>query len=490
MNPYKARRMAKVIAVVLALAMIITSFSMIFAVPSMFGGVNPVVYAATAEKGASIDAQLTQLKQYIQYIQQNYKDNISTQELLYGAFKGVVDALGDPYSVFYETTEQSSQFLQSVEGEFSGIGIEIEDYEGKCRVVSPIAGAPAEKAGIKSGDVVVAVDKVDVTNKTVNDAIALMRGNAGTQVVVTVERAGKTLDFTMIREKIKSTSVYPEMLADKIGYIQITNFDSDSDEEFAEALAGLVKQDAKALIIDLRNNPGGIVGTALGIANQLIDEGPLVNFAQQGKVLETISADGKATFDKPIVLLINEGSASASEILAGALKDSKKAVLVGTTTFGKGVSQQVMKFGNGTSLKLSMYYFTTPNGDRIDHVGVLPQHTVKMGEDVDREELVKLYNDLAPMIEEKKAVAGEVGLNVYGAQQRLELLGYGVTASGKMDDKTTEAVKRFQQEQELHPYGVLDFTTMRLLDLAVVNYLSGVETSKDLQLQKAIELLK
>lgn len=488
MNPYKARKLAKVIAVVLALAMIITSFSMIFAVPSLLGRVNPVVYAA--ERAAGIDLQMTQLKQYIQYIQQNYKDDITTQELINGAFKGVADALGDPYSVFYETTEESNQFLQSVEGEFSGIGVELEDYEGKCRVVSPIPGTPADKAGIKSGDVVVAVDKVDVTGKTVNDAISLMRGNPGTQVMVTVERAGQTYDFTMVREKIKSTSVYPKMLADKIGYIQITNFDSDSDEEFAEALEGLMKQDAKALIIDLRNNPGGIVGTALGIANQLIDEGPLVHFAQQGKVLETITSDGKATFDKPIILLINEGSASASEILAGALKDSGKAVLVGTTSFGKGVSQQVMKFSNGTSLKLSMYYFTTPNGDRIDHIGVIPQHTVKMGKDVDRDELVKLFNDLAPMIEEKKAVAGDVGLNVYGAQQRLELLGYGVTASGVMDEKTTEAVKRFQKEQELHPYGVLDLTTMKLLNLAVVNYLSGVDAKSDLQLEKAIELLK
>jgi carboxyl-terminal processing protease len=489
LDPYKTRKLAKIIAIIIAVAMIVTSFSFILFLPSVIGLEGSVVYAAGNEDEEDLDQQLKNLKQYIEFIQRNYKDDVTLKELANGAFEGVVNSLNDPYSVYYETTEEGNDFIEAVSGEFSGVGLSVEDYNGQCRVISPIADTPADKAGIKSGDIIVKINQVDVSKKTVDEAVALMRGEEGTKVTVTVKRAGQTLSFTMTREKIKTASVQYEMKQDKVGYIKIASFDNDSDVEFRKACIALVNKGAESLIIDIRNNPGGLISTAAEIANQLIKKGPIVHFEQKGKILETISTDGTATLDLPVVLLVNQGSASSSEILAGALQDSKAATLVGTTTFGKGVSQQVVNFSNGTSMKLSMYYFLTPNKRKIDHVGIVPEYTVQNSKDIDIEALTEKYLSFAPMSEKVKPKAGDTGLNVYGAQQRLNLMGYSVKTSGTMDVQTVAAVKQFQKEKKLYPYGILDYTTMNLLDKAVTEYITGTTDGKDLQLEKALELV-
>lgn len=492
LNYYRARKIAKVIAIIIAVAMVVTSFSFIMMVPGIFGMNGSVVYAATKDinEDINIDSQLIRLKQYMEYIQKNYKDDITYQQLIDGAFSGVINSLGDPYSVYYTSSDKGNEFIESVTGEYSGVGVSIDDYNGKCRVVAPISGTPAEKSGIKSGDIITHIDGIDISSKSLNEAAMMMRGKEGTQVSLTINRDGKVLKFTLTREKIKSVSVNYKLLDDQIGYIQITSFDNDSHLEYRIARAALEKQGAKSLIIDLRNNPGGLVNTALEIADLLIPEGPITHFEQKGKIVETYYSDGLAYEKMPVVLLVNEGSASASEIIAGALQDSKTATLVGTTTFGKGVIQQVSDMKDGGTIKLSMYYFLTPNKKRIDQIGITPDHVVTNSKNIDVKELEANYANFAPMNEKSKPKLGDAGLNVYGAQQRLSMLGYTVNKSGIMDEATVAAVRKFQKESGLYPYGVLDYTTMQKLDKSVVEYITGVKNNEDLQLQKAIELIK
>lgn len=488
LDPNKTRKIAKIIAFIVALAMIITSFSFVMMVPGLFGMEGSVVYAATEDE--DLNQQMVNLKQYIQYIQENYKDDISYDQLVQGAYDGVIKSLGDPYSVYYGASGAGETFVESVTGEYTGVGLSIETYNGQCRVVSPIPGTPAEKSGIISGDIVKKIDGVDISAKTLNETANMMRGEEGTKVTIEIERSGKTLSFTLTREKIKNVSVFSKELDDSIGYIQITSFDNDTHVEFKAALRVLEKKGIKALIIDERNNPGGLVSTALDIANQLMPKGPITHFMQQGEIVESYSAEGTSTFDLPLVLLVNEGSASASEILAGALQDSKTATLVGTTTYGKGVAQQVTDLSDGASMKLSMFYFLTPNKTKIDHIGITPDYTIQNTVNANSEQLAEKYVGFAPMSEKVKPKAGSVGLNVYGAQQRLDMIGYIVKVSGTMDDATVAAVKSFQTSNKLYPSGVLDYTTMSTLDKATVDYIIGAENARDLQLDKAIELLK
>ncbi|HYE68710.1 MAG TPA: S41 family peptidase, partial [Anaerovoracaceae bacterium] len=325
MDPYKARKIAKVIAIIVAVAMIITSFSFVMFIPSMFGMEGSVVYAASND---DLDQEMENLKQYIEYIKKNYKDDITYDQLVQGAFEGVINSLGDPYSVYYGASGEGESFVESVSGEFSGIGLSVENYNGKCRVVAPIPGTPAEKSGVKSGDIITKIDGIDISSKTLDEAVSMMRGEAGTKVTLTIDRSGQALTFNLIREKIKNVSVNYKMLDGKIGYIQLTSFDNDSNVEFRLAKVALINKGATSLILDIRNNPGGLVNTALDIADQLMPKGPITHFEQKGIIKETYSADGESKLNIPMVLLVNEGSASASEILAGALQDSKTATLV------------------------------------------------------------------------------------------------------------------------------------------------------------------
>ncbi len=363
-------------------------------------------------------------------------------------------------------------------------------------MVAPIPGTPSEKAGVLSGDVVIGVDGKDVTAISLEQIVSLLKGtkdSAGTKVTMTVLRDGKTLSFSMVREKIKLTSVSYELLDDKIGYIRISQFDSDSHLEFKNAKLMLLAGGAKSFIVDVRNNPGGYVGTAADICQQLMPNGPIVHFQTQGEITETLYADGRGDLNMPVVLLVNEGSASASEILAAAWKDSGTAKLVGTQTFGKGVAQQMVTTSKGDKVKLSMYYFLSPNKEHINGVGVSPDFTVRNYTHSEEQEQIKLYEEykkFVPMNEKSKPGKGDSGLNVFGAQQRLSLLGYELEISGTVDEKTWEAVRSLQEDGNLYPYGVLDYATMDMIDKAVTEYITGAGKQKDLQLEKAIQLLK
>jgi carboxyl-terminal processing protease len=260
--------------------------------------------------------------------------------------------------------------------------------------------------------------------------------------------------------------------------------------EFKAARISLANKGARAFIIDLRNNPGGLINPAVDIANQLMPEGPITHFAQKGTIVETLYASGQVATKLPIVVLVNKGTASASEILAGAFQDSGIAKVVGTTTYGKGVAQQISTLKNGATFKLSNYYFLTPNQKKIDQVGIQPDYTIDNQENAFADVLLQEYVDFAPMNEKVKPKPGSMGLNVFGAQQRLDMIGYDVPINGMMDPATVAAVHKFQKEQGLYAYGTLDYATMSTLEKATVDYITNSKSGGDLQLEKAISLLQ
>ncbi|MGI6733372.1 MAG: S41 family peptidase [Anaerovoracaceae bacterium] len=488
MNPKTTRAVAKFIAILLVVALVVTSFSFVF----FWAGTPAVVYAASSEE-PDWNRELLRLRDFMIQTKGAYKDDVSFKMLIDGAYQGIIDSLGDPYSVYYSSENESKQFEESVSGEFFGVGVSLEQVGGICKVVAPISGTPADRAGVLSGDVVTQVDGQDVTGMTLEQIASRLRGEEGTKVTMTVQRDNRILTFSMIREKIKLASVDYRLLEDDIGYIKIAQFDSDVHLEFKNAKLKLLAAGAKSFIVDVRNNPGGYVGGALDIAEQLMPAGPIVHFEKQGKIVETFSANGTGNLGLPVVLLINEGSASASEILAAAWQDSNTATLVGMKTYGKGVAQQMIDTAGDGKLKLSMYYFLSPNKHPIDKVGVKPDYVVRNYSESDVSLAEQLYNEykaFAPMAEKSKPKLGDTGLNVFGAQQRLSLLGYGLKISGTMDTETVAAVKAFQAEKGLFPYGVLDYSTMNALDKAALAYITGAAEQKDLQLEKAIELLK
>jgi len=495
-----ARKIAKIIAILTAIALVVTSFSFM-----LFASGGSVVFAETTTRSAAsaggsdddtqyVDAQLEFMKLLMQDIKNNYKDEITFDQLINGAYEGIFDAL-DPHSVYYATDEEKQDFVETVNGVFSGIGVSLDTTSGKCLVVAPIAGTPADRAGILPGDVIVQIDGKDVRGVSGDDIVSMLRGEEGTRVVVGIDRAGHdgVIRFTLTREKIKMSSVSGKMLDDRIGYIKIDSFDSDTDNEFKAQKLTLINKGMKYLVLDLRNNPGGYILVAANIANQLMPEGPIVHFEQQGEIIDTIDATGSGLTDMPIAVLINGGSASSSEILAGALQDSGAAFLVGTQSYGKGTAQRVVELDNGAAMKLSEYYFLTPDKRKIDQVGLTPDYVIdnKLGSESDTTAMIEEAASFAPMSETVKPTGGDTGLNVYGAQQRLDFLGYELAVSGTMDPKTVSAVYQFQKTSGLYAYGVLDLTTCNKINEAVHEYISDFALGQgDPQLDKAVEILK
>lgn len=485
------KNLVRTVALLVAAIMIVTT--LIMGIPMVYGASGSRVYAAAADvvDEETLDEELDFMGRLIQGLREIYKDEISYETLVNGAYEGIFDALGDPYSQYFDTREESDELEEQVSGEFDGIGIVMESDDGRCKVVSPVANSPAEQAGIQSGDIILTVDGVNLTGKTMDEWKRLIRGEAGTQVTLTIQRGTTTLKVNVTRDRIRTDAVAWEMMEGNIAYVQIAQFDSDADKEFRKALTAVKEAGAEAMILDLRNNPGGYVNVAVNIANMLIPgEGKVImEMTRQGESLGTIETTGAGSkFELPLVLLINEGSASASEIVAGALQDHGVATLVGTTTYGKGIAQSMTNLKNGGTMKVSTYYFTTPNGNTIHKVGISPDVCVINGSGLSTEEIAAEYAKLAPMTEKVKYYTGQTGLNVYAAQQRLNLLGEKLSLTGTMDEDTVAAVKKFQKEAGMCPYGGLDYGTMATLERYVMQYLSG-ETA-DLQMEKAVELLK
>ncbi len=322
-------------------------------------------------------------------VQEKYRghSDLDTQKMVYGATEGLLKSLGDPYTVFFKPAD-ATKFNQDIQGSFGGIGAEL-GYKKGIVIIAPLKDMPAEKIGLKAGDKIVRIDGTSTIDMTVEDAVTKIRGTLGTPVTLTIERAGtgNLLEFTIIRATITVSSVEWSKKSDLIAYIRIQNFFGSVESDFTKAVQEGKKQGLTKFIIDLRNNPGGLLGASINIAEQFIPVGKVIVYEDygNGKKKDEFDSNGGGLLEKsPVVVLINGGSASASEILAGALKDSRGITLVGEKTFGKGSVQEVVQLSSGASVKVTVAKWLTPSGATIDQQGIEPDVKVELT-DADRE---------------------------------------------------------------------------------------------------------
>lgn len=304
-----------------------------------------------------------------------YLEEVSDEELDEGIYKGMLSALGDPYSEYY-TPEELNKLMEKSEGIYYGIGayVSLDTVSTLPKITGLIEGSPAEEVDLRPNDIIYEIDGTSTYGVSLTDAVALIKGEEGTEVVLTIIREGENdyLEIPVTRRKVESPTVEFEMLDDGMAYIQITEFDDVTVDQFAEALAMAKGSDMKGLIIDLRANPGGSLNAVVEIARMILPEGMIVYTRDKnGKGME-YTCDGKRQLDVPLVVLVDMNSASASEILAGAIKDYGIGTLVGTTTFGKGIVQQIIPFSDGSAVKLTISSYYTPNGNDIHGIGIEP----------------------------------------------------------------------------------------------------------------------
>ncbi|HYE81520.1 MAG TPA: S41 family peptidase [Clostridia bacterium] len=336
---------------------------------------NKVVIAKEDFETVKSMEKLLSLKEYIKsYYVEGAEDN----KLIEGAIKGMFEALGDPYSV-YMTKDEFKNFNESTKGSYGGIGVIVTRSEdGYVTVVAPIEDTPGEKAGLKTNDRIIKVDDKDIIGIDLEAAVTLMKGKKGTQVTLTVMRddVKEPQVFKITREEIILKTVKSNMMENSIGYIRISMFDEDTGSEFKKAINTLTEEKMKGLVIDLRQNPGGFIDQCVIVADELLDEGLVVYTEDKAKKRDDYKSK-KGKLDVPFVVLIDEGSASASEIVSGAVKDRKAGLLIGTKSFGKGLVQSIEQLKDGSGMKLTTQKYYTPNGISINKVGIQPDIEVK-----------------------------------------------------------------------------------------------------------------
>lgn len=341
---------------------------------------NSVDHIASVASGLgdSNDLSTDGIQEIYDQLRTNYDGELSSDELLDGLKKGAVRAVGDSYTEYLSQTE-TKQFNSDLDGEFEGIGAELAQEDAFVIIVAPIKGTPAARAGIQPRDIIIEIDGESSTDITVFEAVKRIRGEKGTEVVLTVVREGQRVEVPIIRDTIDIPSV--EWRAeDSVGIIEIGRFSSDTTDLVTRAAKEFNDKGIKNVVLDMRGNPGGLLNEAVGVSSIWLDKGSIVLEQKRGdEVVRSFSAKGGALLgDANTVVLINEGSASASEIVAGALKDHDKATLIGKTSFGKGSVQQLIDLKSGGSLKVTIARWFTPDGKNIDKEGIEPDTAVEL----------------------------------------------------------------------------------------------------------------
>jgi carboxyl-terminal processing protease len=373
-----------------------TSFVLIVSVLSTFLGIAVVGgVAAALPKKYSPYHKLNIFTRVLSYVENNYVENVDHDELIYGAIKGMLDTL-DPHTSFLKP-DQYKEMKIDTQGEFGGVGIEVEmrpaaneppgSKETVLTVMSAIEGTPAARAGLTTGDQILKIDDQSTRAMRMDDAVQKMRGKKGTPVTLTIERPGQKgfapRPFTLQREIIKIDNVVARTLEAGYGYVKLKQFSENTDRDLAGALDRLEKESPtghlSGLVLDLRNNPGGLLDQAVRVADEFVDAGLIVRTeGKDGRVIDEEKAHARGTRTGfPIVCLVNGGSASASEIVAGALQDHGRAVIMGTQTFGKGSVQTVIELDDGSALKLTIARYYTPSGRSIQEKGITPDVVVE-----------------------------------------------------------------------------------------------------------------
>lgn len=346
------RNKKRVLVVALALALVV-------AIPYVTNAVS------------KFQKQYELIQEVFEYVENFHIKDVDPDTLTQGAIDGMLKTLDDPYTTYF-TDEEYQQFIEGIDNSFTGIGIYVDKQDEYIIVQSTIKNSPAEAAGLQAGDQIIKVDGVDIVGKKVEEAVSLIKGQEGTKVNLTLKRGEQILEKQITRAKIQLPLVEAEMLTDEIGYLRLYTFSNNSVAEFKTELENLEKQGMEQLILDLRGNPGGYLNSALEISKSFIEQGPIVYIKDKHQQEEVLSIKNGENWDKPLVVLIDEGTASASEILAGALRDYDKATIIGSNSFGKGTVQTLIDLESGGHLKLTVNEYFTPNKSKINGIGIKP----------------------------------------------------------------------------------------------------------------------
>ena len=350
------------------------------------------------DSGAVTEANIEKIEHFQRLLETYYYEDVPKEDLADGVLYGLMETVGDPYTCYY-SVEEMEELTADIEGIFHGIGAYLEmDYDkGYAKISGIIDGTPASESDIRVGDYVVEVDGTDTYEMTLTDVVAMIRGDEGTKVTLTLNRNGKEVEVTVTRQNIETPTVKYELLENDIAYITVTEFDDVTTAQFVEALAQMDLDNAKGLILDLRGNPGGNLSTVVEMCELMLPEGMIVYTEDKYGVRNEYECDGKHEFDLPLVVLIDGASASASEIMAGAIKDYELGTLVGTTTYGKGIVQKIFAYDDGSAAKITVSKYYTPNGYNIHGVGIEPDVVVEFDADLYLED--KTDNQLEKAIE-------------------------------------------------------------------------------------------
>lgn len=427
---------------------------------------------SVASSGDLTNEDLKKLELVYDTLVNGYVDkNISKDDLINGALKGMAEATGDPYTN-YLVNDETAAIDETMTGSFGGIGAELRSENNRVIISNTREGTPAQKIGLQENDAILKVNGEDMEGKSISYVVSKVRGEVGTDVTLTIQRGTQELEVKITRAKIAIETVKGTVDSTDatIGHVQINSFAKNTAKEVEKAVTDLREKGVKKFIFDVRYNPGGLLDQAIMIANMFVDEGKTIlnveNRDGQIKSYNTSKDYGTFKITEPYVLLVNEGSASASEILAAALKESADAKLIGKKTYGKGTVQSVIEVGDNAELKYTIAKWLTPNKTWIHKTGIEPTEEVSMPD---------YYN--ITIIDTREVVKeGAVSDNVKTIETILKGLGYDVTVDGYFDSKTTEAVKEFQKSKGLSETGEVDEKTGTALMSAIRDALKANDT--------------
>jgi carboxyl-terminal processing protease len=424
---------------------------------------------------AEEEVDLLLIEQILDYIESYHHYEVDRETLVQGAYKGILDTL-DQHSAYFSESEYD-KFISDLDGEFIGVGIYVEAYESYIRVVSPIEGMPADLAGLKTGDLITHVDGKSTKNYTFDVAIDMILGEENTEVILTINRGGEVFDVKIIRKLIDVPDVTYKILDDNTGYLKIVQFGQSVSKEVNDAMVFFNEAKVKNLVIDLRNNPGGYLNQVVEVAEWFVDAGePILHVTSRQLQNEDYYGQLKGV-DMNISVLVNEGTASASEILAGAIKFNNKGKIFGTTTYGKGTVQNLISLRDGSAIKLTTAEYLAAYKNPVNNIGIEPDFIV--------ETKIQEVPEFVPMISDQLASFHKTGLDVYGAQQRLNYLGYDLDLTGRFDRPTLNVLELFQDKHGLKKFALYDETKQKLEEEVQKKI-----NSEDSVLEEALEWLK
>ncbi|MBN8235341.1 peptidoglycan-binding protein [Halobacillus kuroshimensis] len=429
------------------------------------------------------DADLKKVEQAYSVIEENYLEDVDKQTLVEGAIQGMLDTLEDPYSVYMDQ-ETMEQFNQTIESSFQGIGAEVSMVNDKVTIVAPIKGSPAEEAGLKPNDQILTVDGESVEGLDLYEAVLKIRGEKGTEVTLEVERPGvsEPLNIDITRDDIPLETVYSDMKkvdGKKAGVIEITSFSEKTSDEFHNALEKLESDGMEGLVIDVRGNPGGLFTDVQEILKEFIPKDkPIVQVEDRSGEKTEYYSEITEKKEYPVTVLMDEGSASASEILAAAMNEAGGYDLVGTKSFGKGTVQQAIPMGDGSTIKLTLFKWLTPEGNWIHEKGIEPTVEVKQPQ----------YFYTNPVDIEEALAYNDNNEKVKNVQEMLKGLGHDPgRTDGYFSKETEKAVKAFQKDADLEATGEVDEKTGGKLEEAIIEQVR--DEANDKQMDKAVEVL-